>query len=110
MKIKVMPFLQKKGNHVAKAAVEFDSIEDGIMRGFQFVGFTICDDPEKGMFVLFPCSLIEREGIKQRQYFFLRPLDSEALHRLETAILDVYESMVAFNNPHVVKLPIEATK
>lgn len=97
MKIKVMPFLTKKGNRVGKAAIEFTDETDGAMRGSQLVGFTICDDAEKGMFVLFPCSIVSGEGT--RPYFFLRPLDDEFLHRLETAILDVYESMTAFNNP-----------
>jgi hypothetical protein len=57
MKIKVEPFLMKKGNRVAKAAIEFES-QDGFLSGFHMVGFTICDDHEKVLFVLFPASQI----------------------------------------------------
>lgn len=102
MKIKVMPFLSKKGNRVGKAAIEYLDDTDGPMKGGQLIGFTICDDAEKGLFVLFPCSLVKREnaqGTDTKPYFFLRPLDDEFLHRLESAILDVYESMTAFNSP-----------
>lgn len=108
MKIKVMPFLSKKGNRVGKAAIEFLDETDGPMKGGQLIGFTICDDAEKGLFVLFPCSLVKREAqdgsmrTDTKPYFFLRPLDDEFLHRLESAILDVYESMTAFNSPRAV--------
>lgn len=106
MKIKVMPFLTKQGNRVGKAAIEF---EEGILAGFNLMGFTICDDNDKGKFVLFPCSLVNPDDIKSgkvsgdkvRPYFFLRPEHPEALDRLEDAILDVYDSMTAFNGPRV---------
>lgn len=97
MKIRVMPFLQKKGNRVAKAAIEFS---DGALAGFQLVGFTICDDSEKGLFVLFPSSIIKRET-DTRPYFFLRPSTDDGLDNLQNAILDVYETMVGFNTPRV---------
>src|SRR6202021_1492364 len=97
MKIKVMPFLTKKGNRVAKAAIEFSDDSDACMRGCQLVGFTICDG-DKGLWVQFPSSLVKREtGTKP--YFFLRPLHESFLANLENAILDTYESMVAFNSP-----------
>jgi hypothetical protein len=105
MKIKVMPFLTKKGNRVAKAAVEFMDETDGLMRGCQLVGFTICDDAEKGLFILFPSSLVKREQ-DTKPYFFLRPLTDSFLSTLENAILDTYESMVAFNSPRIAK-PVE---
>ena len=99
MKIKVEPFLMKKGNRVAKAAIEF---YDGVLKGFHLVGFTICDDKEKGLFVLFPASIQKRgEQEESRPFFFLRPGDGNAsLAELESAILDVYDSMVprAFRN------------
>ncbi len=98
MKIKVMPFLQKKGNRVAKAAIEFD---DGALNGFQLVGFTICDDKEKGMFVLFPSSIVKREE-SSKPYFFLRPSAEGQLDKLQDAILDVYEAMTGFNRPVLV--------
>jgi len=110
MQIKVMPFLTKKGNRVAKAAIEFSSDTDGFMRGCQLVGFTICDEPEKGLFVLFPCSLVKREQ-DTKPYFFLRPLTETFLSDLESAILDTYESMVAFNSPRISQAaPQSATK
>lgn len=92
MRIKVEPFLMKKGNRVAKAAIEFD---DGILAGFHMVGFTICDDKEKGLFVLFPSSIIRNKNDgPSKPFFFLRPETEEGLIRLEEAILDVYESMI----------------
>lgn len=94
MKIKVMPFLSKKGNRVAKASIEFDS---GALDGFQLVGFTICDDKQKGMFVLFPSS-IAKHGEDTKPYFFLRPSGDGMLDKLENAILDQYETMVGFTN------------
>ncbi len=101
MKIKVMPFLTRKGNRVAKAAIDFDGIFDAhgnCLGGFQLVGFTICDDKEKGLFVLFPSSVVKREE-SVKPYFFLRPSADGLLDKLQDAILDVYESMVAFNRP-----------
>jgi hypothetical protein len=95
-KIKVMPFLQKKGNRVAKGSIEFS---DGVLEGFQLVGFTICDDKEKGLFVLFPSSIVKRED-STKPYFFLRPSADDQLDRLQNAILDIYESMTGFNRPH----------
>ena len=98
MKIKVEPFLMKKGNRVAKAAIEFN---DGVLEGFHMVGFTICDDKEKGLFVLFPASIVRKdENGATKPFFFLRPDNDEALGKLESAILDVYESMTGkFNSP-----------
>lgn len=94
-----MPFLQKKGNRVGKAAIAFGP-NDGPLAGFQLVGFTICDDTEKGMFVLFPSSIVKR-GETTQPYFFLRPQGDGLLDGLESAILDVYESMTGFNTPRV---------
>jgi len=103
MKIKIEPFLMKKGNRVAKAAIEFES-DDSFMAGFYLVGFTICNDPEKGLFVLFPSAAInhqagEKGEAKRKQFFFLRPDSSELIDKLESLILDTYESMTAFNTP-----------
>ncbi len=94
MKIKVEPFLMKKGNRVAKAAIEFES-QDTLLAGWHMIGFTICDDKEKGLFVLFPASIITSADTdkKTRPYFFLRPENDDALHKLEDAIIDVYEDM-----------------
>jgi len=93
MRIKVEPFLMKKGNRVAKAAVEFEST-DGLLAGFHLVGFTICDDAEKGLFVLFPAvNTKDRDG-ESRTFFFLRPSSENQIEKLESQILDVYESMV----------------
>lgn len=102
MKIKVEPFLMKKGNRVAKAAIEFD---EGALAGFHMVGFTICDDKEKGLFVLFPASIVRRDETgATKPFFFLRPENDEALGRLEEAILDIYESMTGkFNTPKIVQ-------
>jgi len=101
MKIKVEPYLMKKGNRVGKGAIEFD--EGSLLEGFQFVGFTICDDKEKGLFVLFPSSIVKKEeGTKP--FFFLRPDNPSRLEKLESAILDVYESMTApFNKPRLAE-------
>lgn len=98
MNIKVEPFLMKKGNRVAKAAIEFN---DGVLKGFHMVGFTICDDKEKGLFVLFPASIVRKdESGATKPFFFLRPDKDEDLGKLEGAILDVYESMTGkFNTP-----------
>lgn len=104
MKIKVEPFLRKKGNRVGKAAIEFESA-DGILAGFLLVGFTICDDEAKGLFVLFPAvDKIEKVGDanKKRTFFFLRPNSDNLIGNLENLILDQYESMVGkfSNKPH----------
>lgn len=99
MEIKVEPFLMKKGNRVAKAAIKFD---DGVLNGFHLVGFTICDDKEKGLFVLFPSSIVRKdENGQTKPFFFLRPAKDEDLTTLTNQILDVYESMVGgkFNTP-----------
>lgn len=98
MKIKVEPFLMKKGNRVAKAAIEF---EEGFLNRFHLVGFTICDDKEKGLFVLFPASIAKRND-ESKPFFFLRPDDQGQLAELESLILDTYDSMVGkFNPPRV---------
>ncbi len=84
----------RQGNRVGKAAIEFT---DGPLKGMHLVGFTICDDPQKGMFVLFPAATTDNknnEG-RSRPYFFLRPTDPEALTRLENQILDDFEAMTA---------------
>lgn len=97
MKIKVEPFLMKKGNRVAKAAIEFD---DGVLAGFHMVGFTICDDKEKGLFVLFPASIVRKdENGATKPFFFLRPNTDDDLGKLEDAILDIYVSMTGKFNP-----------
>ena len=98
MRIKVEPFLMKKGNRVAKAAIEFDA---GILAGFHMVGFTICDDKEKGLFVLFPASIVRKdENGATKPFFFLRPNSEDDLVKLEDMILDVYQSMTGkFNTP-----------
>lgn len=95
MKIKVEPFLMKKGNRVAKAAIQF---EEGFLKGFHLVGFTICDDAQKGLFVLFPASIVKREE-ETKPFFFLRPESDEQIAELEALILDTYETMTAFNAP-----------
>ena len=102
MKIKVEPFLMKKGNRVAKAAIEFD---EGVLAGFHMVGFTICDDKEKGLFVLFPASIVRKdENGATKPFFFLRPNSDEDLGKLEEAILDIYESMTGkFNTPKLTQ-------
>lgn len=97
MKIKVEPFLMKKGNRVAKAAIEF---EEGVLTGFLLVGFTICDDKEKGMFVLFPSSIVKM-GEATKPFFFLRPSNDQQIGQLESLILDTYESMMAHNHPRM---------
>lgn len=95
MKIKVEPFLMKKGNRVAKAAIEF---EEGCLKGFHLVGFTICDDKEKGQFVLFPASIVKRDE-ETKPFFFLRPENDEQIGQLEELILDTYDSMMGKFNP-----------
>ena len=87
----------RKGNRVAKAAIEFES-DDSFMSGFHLVGFTICDDAEKGLFVLFPSSIVKRTE-DSKPFFFLRPSDDKQIGRLESLILDTYESMTGFNKP-----------
>lgn len=101
MKIKVEPFLMKKGNRVAKAAIEFED-GDSFMAGFHLVGFTICDDAEKGLFVLFPSSIVKKSD-ESKPFFFLRPKNDEQIGQLESLILDHYESMVAVNHPRMAK-------
>lgn len=95
MKIKVEPFLMKKGNRVAKAAIEF---EEGCLKGFHLVGFTICNDKEKGQFVLFPASIVKRDE-ETKPFFFLRPENDEQIGQLEELILDTYDSMMGKFNP-----------
>ena len=101
MKIKVEPFLMKKGNRVAKAAIEFESTDE-FLAGFHLVGFTVCDDVEKGLFVLFPASISASKVSRSeagKTFFFLRPSNESQIGKLEELILDQYESMMAFNNP-----------
>lgn len=102
MKIKVEPFLMKKGNRVAKGAIEF---EESILKGWHLVGFTICDDAERGLFVLFPASETSKRNSlreeKGKPFFFLRPSSDEQLESLENQILDVYEEMVKVNKPRI---------
>lgn len=85
----------KKGNRVAKAAIEF---EEGCLKGFHLVGFTICDDKEKGQFVLFPASIVKRDE-ETKPFFFLRPENDEQIGQLEELILDTYDSMMGKFNP-----------
>jgi len=99
MKIKVEPFLMKKGNRVAKAAIEFEA-SDSFLSGFHMVGFTVCDDAVKGLFVLFPASIVKsKDDRESKPFFFLRPNSEDLIGKLETLILDVYESMMNFNHP-----------
>jgi hypothetical protein len=98
MKIKVEPFLMKKGNRVAKAAIEFEQADDFLV-GFHLVGFTVCDDEVKGLFVLFPASISKTKDGESKPFFFLRPSGESQVGKLESLILDQYESMMAFNNP-----------
>jgi hypothetical protein len=106
MKIKVEPFLIKKGNRIAKAAIEFEK-GDSILAGFHLVGFTICDDAEKGLFVLFPASMTnysrnKNDSESSKPFFFLRPSTDSQLDDLQDQILDVYDSMMGkFNSPRV---------
>lgn len=88
----------KKGNRVAKAAIEFEST-DGVLANFHLIGFTICDDSEKGLFILFPASIVKNKNDDKntKPFFFLRPNDDSQLARLESAILDVYDEMIKFN-------------
>lgn len=97
MKIKVGPFLMKKGNRLAKAAIEFDE-NDSFLAGFHMIGFTICEDEKKNLFVLFPSSTVTKKGDETKKgwpYFFLRPDNDTRLAKLENAILDVYENMMS---------------
>jgi hypothetical protein len=99
VKIKVEKFLMRQGIRVGKAAIEFTG--EGPLNGFHLVGFTICDDVQKGMFVMFPMAKTNpgstgpnaREGQQSRNFFFLRPDKPELLDDLSEAILDVYESL-----------------
>lgn len=100
--IKVEKFLMKQGIRVGKAAVEFKSEpgEESPLDGFHLVGFTICDDKDKGKFVMFPMSKTnpsnkggKEEGYTSRNFFFLRPDKPERLDELQDAILDVYDDM-----------------
>lgn len=99
MRIKVMPFLQKRGNRVAQGSIEMPT--GSILEGMDLFGFTICDDPEKGLFVLFPSSRIQYHNGENKLYYFLRPDNPSRIDVLESKILDVYESMVAFNRPRM---------
>lgn len=96
--IKVEKFLMKQGIRVGKGAIEFKN-PNGVLDGFHLVGFTICDDPAKGMFVMFPMSKTnpntkgkEEGGYsgQQRNFFFLRPDKPERLDDLQDQIIDVY--------------------
>ena len=103
MKIKVESFLMKQGNRLGKAAIQFES-EDGILAGFHLVGFTICEDDEKGLFVLFPAAVTkdEKDNGKARPFFFLRPDDPSLLDTLSDKILDVFEKQTeGFNKPRM---------
>lgn len=94
----------KKGNRVAKAAIEFES-QDDFLAGFHLVGFTVCDDEAKGLFVLFPASIVNKANrgavneVNSKPFFFLRPNSEDLIGKLETLILDQYESMMSFNHP-----------
>jgi hypothetical protein len=104
MNIKVEPFMIKKGNRVGKAAIEFT---DGILKGFHLVGFTICDDEKKGLFVLFPASIRKSDNGSSQTFFFLRPGSDDLIAKLETQILDVFESMIPKPFNGVVKAEVK---
>lgn len=101
--IKVEKFLMRQGIRVGKAAIEFKG--DGPLDGFHLVGFTICYDPNKGengqKYVMFPMAKAnttnkgQKEDFATRNFFFLRPDANRPglLDELQTAILDVFESM-----------------
>lgn len=96
VKIKVEKFLMKQGIRVGKAAIEFTG--EGPLKGFHLVGFTICDDAQKGQFVMFPMAKTnptgkDGKGGEGRNFFFLRPEKPEMLDDLQNAILDVYDSI-----------------
>ena len=97
MKIKVEPYLIKRGNKIAKAAVEFDD-NDGFLAGFHLLGFTICEDHEGQLFVLFPASITKSPDKPNKAYFFLKPDNDTRLHALETVILDKYDEMMQGDN------------
>lgn len=110
-----MPFLNKKGNRVGKGAIEFDGEFDAVtncLAGHDMMGFTICEDKEHKLFVLFPSSIVKRDNESAKPYYFLRPRADGNLDRLQDAILDVYESMTgAFNRPRSEsKAEVEPTK
>jgi len=98
VKIKVEKFLMKQGIRVGKGALEFGD-DAGPLKGFHLVGFTICDDAQKGKFVMFPMAKTNptnKAGQKEengRNFFFLRPDKPERLDDLQDAILDVYDSL-----------------
>jgi hypothetical protein len=98
----------KKGNRVAKAAIRFD---EGILKGFHMVGFTICEDKEKGLFVLFPASIVRKdENGATKPFFFLRPDEDNLLSKLQEDILDVYESMTGKGFSNIPKIVSPAVK
>ena len=107
--IKVEKFLMKQGIRVGKGALEFQG--EGPLEGFHLVGFTICDDPQKGMFVMFPMA---KTGVgdaskgkgESRNFFFLRPDNPERLDTLQNQILDVFVSLSAkdFKNSPRIKV------
>ncbi len=90
-KIKVEKFLIKQGIRVGKAAVEFSG--DSPLSGFHLVGFTICDDPEKGRYVMFPMAKTDFKEGSSRNFFFLRPSSPELLDKLQDSILDMYSDI-----------------
>lgn len=96
-KIKVEKFLMRQGIRVGKGAIEF--VGDGPLNGFHLVGFTICDDPQKGRYVMFPMAKAapgngqKKEEYSTRNFFFLRPDNPERLDDLQDAILDVFDSL-----------------
>ena len=99
VKIKVEKFLMKQaGFKVGKAALEF--IGEGPLNGIHMVGFTICDDGVKAKYVMMPTARTnsfsaqkdKKEEENVRNFHFLRA-DSAKLNDLQTAILDVYDSL-----------------
>lgn len=99
-----MPLLHKDGNKLAHAALEFSDFPN-----FQLQGFTICEDEQKRLFVLFPSTKTRNKQTGQtRMWFFLRPTvdnKDEVITELENQILDVYETMTgAFNKPRIVNV------
>jgi hypothetical protein len=102
-KIKVEKFLIKQGIRVGKAAIEFSG--DSPLSGFHLVGFTICDDPEKGRYVMFPMAKTDFKEGNSRNFFFLRPSAPELLDKLQDAILKLYAEICdrEFANRPVLK-------
>ena len=109
IKIKVEKFLMSQGNRVGKAAIEFSG-DDNPLKGFHLVGFTICDDPAKGKFVMFPMAKTDFKEGNSRNFFFLRPDNPDRLDVLQDAILDIYDDLCNNefkNSPRVKQVDVK---